>query len=124
MAIIDSINTISRQEMPEAPTWIEKLLFPFNTFMNSVVSALRGKLTFYDNFYAEEKVFTFTNNIELQILLQYIKKYRGFMLVGTPTDQFVTGIKVRLIDNKTVGVTVLFSGGGTTTGEVRLIFLG
>lgn len=124
MAIVDSISGINKSEMPEAPNWVNKLLGPFNGFMNSIVSALRGKLTFYDNFYCEEKTFTYTNNVELQILLSIIKKYRGFLLAGTPPDQFVTAIKVREIDNKTVGVTVQFSGGGTTTGNVKIIFWG
>ena len=41
---------LSRQDFPEAPSWISGLLYPLNLFMNIVVNALRNQLTLQDNF--------------------------------------------------------------------------
>lgn len=41
---------LSRQDFPEAPSWISGLIYPLNLFMNVVINALRNQLTLQDNF--------------------------------------------------------------------------
>lgn len=41
---------LSRQDFPDAPSWITTLLYPLQLFMTSVVSALTNQLTLQDNF--------------------------------------------------------------------------
>jgi len=41
---------LSRQDFPEAPSWISSLLYPLNLFMTIMTNALRNQLTLQDNF--------------------------------------------------------------------------
>ena len=46
MAQLPSIKLISREDLgPDAPEWIDKLLYPINLFMQSVYQALNKQLT-------------------------------------------------------------------------------
>lgn len=125
---IESINKISRKDLAEAPAWIEKLLSPLNQFMDSVSTAMRGRLAFYDNVYCETKEFTFQHAIEQKISYN-LKTYSGLIVVKVPdstdVNQRLSGFPiVRTIDNQTLGVTFYFVGVGTTTGKVKFIILG
>lgn len=50
MAKIPVQQQLSRQDFPEAPDWIAKLLYPLQLFMTTVVKALTNQLTLQDNF--------------------------------------------------------------------------
>jgi len=50
MAKIPIQQQLSRQDFPEAPDWISKLLYPLQLFMTTVIRALTNKLTLQDNF--------------------------------------------------------------------------
>lgn len=43
------INQIKREDLPEAPDWINKLIGPINMFMENVYRALDNNLTFQEN---------------------------------------------------------------------------
>jgi hypothetical protein len=43
------ITQLDRQDFPDAPDWITKLLYPLQLFMTSVYGALTNKLTLQDN---------------------------------------------------------------------------
>lgn len=46
MAQLPSIKLISRDDLgPDAPSWVDKLLYPINLFMQSVYQALNKQLT-------------------------------------------------------------------------------
>lgn len=51
---------LSRQDFPEAPQWISKLLYPLQLFMTNVLNALRQQLTLQDNMSAVIQQFTIT----------------------------------------------------------------
>lgn len=124
---IESTNKIYRKDIPEAPNWLDKLLFPLNQFMDSVSTAMRGKLTFGDNFYCEIKEYDFTHNVEQKITYG-LKNYAGILVLKGPDTNDGTKVIVttqsRTIDNSTLGVIFTFVGGGTTTGTVRFLILG
>ncbi len=50
MARIPVQQQLSRQDFPEAPDWISKVLYPIQLFMTVVVRALTNRLTLQDNF--------------------------------------------------------------------------
>ncbi len=50
MARIPIQQQLSRQDFPEAPDWISKVLYPIQLFMTTVVRALTNRLTLQDNF--------------------------------------------------------------------------
>lgn len=49
MATLPTIKQVTREDLREAPDWIERLLNPLNQFMASVYQALNGALTFGTN---------------------------------------------------------------------------
>ena len=53
MARLPIIKRITREDVSQAPSWIENLIFPINQFMESVFRALDRNLTFTDNFSAQ-----------------------------------------------------------------------
>lgn len=40
---------LTRQDFPEAPNWLAKLLYPLQLFQSTIVSALTSQLTLQDN---------------------------------------------------------------------------
>jgi hypothetical protein len=50
MARIPVVQQLQRQDFPEAPAWISKLLYPLQLFMTTVIGALTNNLTIQDNF--------------------------------------------------------------------------
>jgi hypothetical protein len=60
MAKIPVITSLNRQDFPEAPDWVVKLLYPLQLFMNTVLSAMRNQLTLQDNFSCVVKQFALT----------------------------------------------------------------
>lgn len=57
MASPPSAYRITREDLREAPGWIERLLLVLNDFMRDVFNALNGTLTIGDNVRGEFKTF-------------------------------------------------------------------
>lgn len=49
MASLPPIRRITKEDLRDAPDWVQFLLYPLNTFMGSVYSALDANLTLGDN---------------------------------------------------------------------------
>ena len=49
MAALPPIRRLTREDFPGAPDWIDRLLYPINSFFDSVYTALNKTLTFADN---------------------------------------------------------------------------
>ena len=128
MAIIRGTNKIMKADIPGAPPWFDKVLSALNSFLDTVIGALRGKLTFRENFYCEEKEYTFVHAVEKKILMQKVDAYKGLLIVTTPEeesdDYAVSAFKVRRKDPTTIGLTVYFQGVGVTEGKVKFLILG
>ncbi|HWY34919.1 MAG TPA: hypothetical protein VNX68_09745 [Nitrosopumilaceae archaeon] len=60
MAKIPVIQQLQRQDFPEAPAWITKLLYPLQLFMTTVIGALTNNLTYQDNFSCVVNTLVFT----------------------------------------------------------------
>lgn len=57
MASLPTVNQIRREDIPNAPSWIDKVLDPLNQFMEGVYSALNRNLTFTENSLAQKQIF-------------------------------------------------------------------
>lgn len=49
MAKLPVLKRILREDLKDAPDWIERLLYPINTFFDAVFQALKKNITFDDN---------------------------------------------------------------------------
>lgn len=59
MAVLPSTRSILREDLRDAPDWIERLLTPMNTINSSFYNALNGTLTYVENIRAQIKEITF-----------------------------------------------------------------
>jgi hypothetical protein len=127
MAIIKGTKKILRSDIPDAPDWFSPIMSILNEFLDTVIGALRGKLTFRDNFYSEVKELEFTHGVEV-IISTKMPTYEGVIILKTPNNDLaatiVVGHKVRQIKPNTLGITINFAGAGTTTGKVSFLILG
>lgn len=123
MAKISVINKILKSDVPDAPSWSDVLISTLNQFFDVAIIALKGRLTFTDNFLCDYKELTFTSGEELQILTN-MSTYGGVLIVKPPNEQNVTiaSYGARQIKNKTVGVTINLTG--ATASRIGLIILG
>lgn len=59
MAKLPTQRRVLREDVKDAPSWIENVLNPLNSFMDSVYRALNRSLTFQDNITSEIRTLRF-----------------------------------------------------------------
>jgi len=127
MAIIKGTKKILKSDIPDSPDWFSPIIGILNEFLDTVIGALRGRLTFADNVYGDIKEFEFTHAIELEVYT-VMPTYGGLLILKTPNEvdpiYAVAAHKVRQIKQNTLGITINFVGAGTTAGKVKFIILG
>lgn len=83
MASIPPINRIVKEDFPGEP-WAEKLLWPINRFMESVVSGFNNNLTFSENMLGQTKQLQFeANNFPLKFAPRVVR----------PTDMWISSLR-------------------------------
>jgi hypothetical protein len=60
MAKLPAFKRIQREDFPEAPKWVDRLIYPINQFFDSVYNALNKRLDFVDNLQGEFRTLSFT----------------------------------------------------------------
>lgn len=119
------IKTIVREELAkfgQLPGWLDPLLQTLNTFINSVGTALKGNLTFADNFLCKTKQIKLTSGIEQEINPDTKLRVTGvacFNANGLVVDKFGW----RALSNGNIGVTIYLNSGTEATCDL-IIFLG
>lgn len=58
MSALPPIKRITKEDLKDAPSWITRLLYPLNQFLDSVYGALNRNLTFEENIRAQITTFT------------------------------------------------------------------
>lgn len=59
MASVPPVFRINREDIPNAPEWIDALISPLNLFMQSVWTSLNGSLNLSQNIISQVKTLTF-----------------------------------------------------------------
>jgi len=62
MARLPNQRRINREDVKNAPSWIDNLITPINSFMESMYSAVNKNLTFQENFISQIRTITFTTS--------------------------------------------------------------
>lgn len=60
MAGLPKVKRILKEDLKDAPNWIDRMLYPINLFFDSVYIALNKNITFGDNIKAQVKQFEIT----------------------------------------------------------------
>lgn len=64
MAKLPEIKRIAREDLQDAPGWIERLLWPLNTFMQNIYTALDQNLAIGANVIGQHKILTFRTSLD------------------------------------------------------------
>ena len=59
MASLPPIKRISKEDLVDAPDWVDKIIYPVNLFFDSVYRALNGRLTLPENIVGQIKEISF-----------------------------------------------------------------
>lgn len=54
------ISKFRREDFPDAPSWIDRMFFILNQFMDSIYAGLKNNITFQDNIACQIKPLTFS----------------------------------------------------------------
>ncbi|MBA3754993.1 MAG: hypothetical protein H0X02_01620 [Nitrosomonas sp.] len=119
--ILGLIKRIAKENLSkrgEVPPWIDELLQPLNTFIETVTVALRNGLTFKDNFLCNVKQIKLVHGVESQVNPENSKlKVSGVLCLyagGLVVDKFGW----RQLSSGNIGVTISYDGGTSTTNAI------
>lgn len=109
----------------EIPKWVPALIGPLNEFMETVVGALRGGLTFSDNFSGKTLEIEFTHGVPKQVNPQLQNRRVVGMLVLSSGAQLVdsSGFVQQAGLSSNLSITINFKDGISTTKATCRIFL-
>jgi hypothetical protein len=107
MAKLPNIKKISREDVKDAPSWIDRIINPLNTFMEQVYYALNKNITFSENIACNIK------DLEFKSLSTYttaIPTSSGFSKISfTHGLSKVSGVLVLQLSEKGNNYTILTS---------------
>jgi hypothetical protein len=110
MSIIKGAKAIKREDIPgDVPDWINYILDPLNSFMDTTITALRNGINYQDNIKSSLKKFVFNDGEELIISHKFSGRVGIHVLY---CEDFFT-LKTRQVDNDNIGVTFLFRNSGS-----------
>lgn len=125
MAQLPLIKKILREDLQEAPPWIDGLLYPLNTFMEGVYYALDRELTFEDNINSAVRALKFTTRSDYTSASPtkdgFVEQKVANPLRGTP--QGVTICKITDLTNYAVITNPVSCYWEYLNGEIRVKYI-
>jgi hypothetical protein len=121
---IGTIKTIVKEELSkyeELPKWVDPLLVTLNKFINDIGLALKGNLSFEDNFNCKIKQIKLTHGVEQAINPQSTSKVKGVLLMGAG-GVVVDKFGWRFLTTGQIGVTVYFNSGTSSICDLVILF--
>lgn len=115
----------------DLPAWMDGFLYTLNQFIETVGSALQGRLTFADNVASKAVTLTFTHGVSQDVAVDQSQKVTGVLPVlvtqstdtATATANIISGIRVTLKGNGVISIMVNFAGGAGVKASVSLLIL-
>lgn len=86
MAKLPVIKRVLREDIPDAPDWIGRLLYPMNLFFENVYNALNRDLTFSENIRSQTKTINFSTSSAYDGTAANFETLE-FSLEGVPSPQ-------------------------------------
>ena len=116
--IIANVRRILREDLERSekiPAWVDNLIGPINEFLDVATTLLRGNVTFKDNFLCKQVSLEFTHGVSIPV---NVGNSRSRVLGIIPLDcigQALDKWKMNRNDDGSVGITLYFDGGSSTT---------
>lgn len=127
------IKRLDKQDITSGgdyPSWMDGFLGALNAFIDPVVNALSGRLTFADNFLCTVSTQTYTHATELVISVPANRKVIGALPIlaikstdTSATKNVISGWGLDVKGNGTLGLTVNFAGGAGKAADVTFVIL-
>jgi hypothetical protein len=121
--ILGTIRRILREDLArsgELPKWIEPFLSPLNEFIEKVVLALTGRLTFKDNFRCKVYTGKFASGTPKEVSVPVGARVFGILAVEV-LDQVITGYGFDRKANGNLSVTITHDGSGEIQSSVVIL---
>ena len=126
LPIVKRIDKADLERAEKTPKWVDPLMSTLNAFMEAVALALRGRLTFEDNFLCKPYQGEFTSGVAIEINpridLQTNLRVTGVLLVSCGGLRF-SSFGWSQLQNGNISVTVDFAAGTSSTCKL-IILLG
>lgn len=100
MGRLPEIKRILREDLKEAPSWIEKLLTPLNSFFSVVYEALNKNITFKENIACNIKEMEFKTRADYTLASPVIDGWQGLEFKSGLSYR-ATGLLIMQIYEKT-----------------------
>ena len=133
MANLPAIKRITREDLKDAPSWIDRLIYPINLFMDSVYRAMSGQITFVDNITAQKYSFQITagalatdNTMTFSPTLNKRPEFLLATVIEKNTNYVPIGSAVYLdwnYDGTYINITSITGLTNTKTYEVKLLVI-
>lgn len=124
MAKLGTVRRIQKEDLArsgELPNWVDPLIVTLNQFMDSVVVALAGRISFADNIQCKVITQDFVSGTELVVNPQSSLKPIGIIPIMSQTTE-IDSWKMSYKSSGQVGITLTFVGGGTQSATVIILF--
>lgn len=82
MAKLPTIRRLSREDYPEAPSWLDKLLFPLNSFLTSTYAALNNQLTINENMIGQTRTVTYVGGGAASFTWPFTTNPLGYQVIN------------------------------------------
>lgn len=112
---LTNVNLIRKEDLgkgADLPKWIDALLGPLNQILDNMARALKGRLTFADNFACIVSQQVFDTGAALEIGIPIGKRVLGCFPVESLNKQ-IDKFGFSRLQTGNINVTIDFVGGGT-----------
>lgn len=121
LGVIRRINKEELARSGDVPQWVDPLILTLNQFMDGVVTALSGRVSFSDNIQCKIITQVFTSGTEVAINPQSSIKPLGVIPI-TAVGKAIDSYKFAVKDNGNVGITLTYVGAGTAEATCIILF--
>lgn len=124
------IKKISKDDFPDKsnlPAWLDPLLGTLNEFIQTVATAIEGRLSIEDNFAMRKVALTFSSGQKQKVNIQVGAKAPGKIVGALPIytgGKTLVGTKMTYETDGSIGLTLTFNEGGTSACLVYLLYQG
>lgn len=105
---LTNIKRINREELKDAPSWVDPMLGAYNNFMEQATRAINGNLTFSDNSLCAILTNTFASGVELVVKNPFQNALRpiGVIPIYADSNVLIGASRITYKPNTDIGITI------------------
>jgi len=119
---IKSFKAVTRQLVPDAPEWVERLLEPINKQIKELTDILSKRASLADQIDCDVRTFEVIHNSPAELVLNVQSRVVGFTIIDSGNLRAQGSMNI--IDSKKVTLTVNFATDPGKKMPVTVVFWG